>query len=139
MEHRDIQLIKGESYSDNRGSLFYNNQLDFSEIKKVYIIENLDTSIIRAWQGHKIEQRWFLAAGGSFEIKLVEVDDWENPSGNLQIKIFKLNSEEFSLLKIPPGFATSIQALEESSKLLVMSDYRQGEVDDNYKFNQNTW
>ncbi|MGK6342941.1 WxcM-like domain-containing protein [Chryseobacterium sp. DT-3] len=139
MVHRGIQLIKGEAFSDNRGSLFYNNQLDFSEIKKIYIIENLDISIIRAWQGHKIEQRWFLAAGGSFEIKTVEIDDWENPSHDLSIKIFQLKSSEFSLLKVPPGFATSIQALEENSKLLVMSDYKQDEVEDNYKFNQNTW
>jgi hypothetical protein len=139
MNQKDIQYIKGESFSDERGSLFFNNQLDFSEIKKIYIIENITTSFVRSWQGHKIEQRWFLAASGSFEIKLVKIDNWENPADDLSVVTHQIFSNDFSILKIPPGYATSIQALEDGSKLLVMSDYGQGEVDDNYKFNSNKW
>lgn len=139
MTTKDIQFIKGESFSDERGSLFFNNNLDFSEIKKVYIIENSDVSVVRAWQGHAIEQRWFIASTGSFEIKIVKIDDWTNPSDNLIKKSFKLESSDFSILKVPPGYATSIQALEEKSKLLVMSDYAPREVDDNYKFEKNKW
>ena len=139
MIQKDIQYIKGESFSDERGSLFFNNSLDFSEIKKVYIIENADISVVRAWQGHAIEQRWFIASKGSFEIKVVKIDNWTNPSDDLPTKSFKLESRDFSILKVPPGFATSIQALEEQSKLLVMADYAAGQVDDNYKFNKNKW
>lgn len=139
MSPKDIQYIKGDSFSDERGFLFYNNDIDFSEIKKIYVIENLNTTIIRAWQGHKIEQRWFLPIYGSFKIKIVEIDNWENPSEDLEIKEFDVYSNQFSLLKIPPGFATSIQALEENSKLVVMADYSPGEIEDNYKFNPNKW
>ncbi len=139
MTQKDIQYIKGESFSDDRGSLFFNNSLDFSEIKKVYIIENANTSVVRAWQGHAIEQRWFIASRGSFEIKVVKIDNWTDPSDNLPIESFKLESSDFSILKVPPGFATSIQAFEEQSKLLVMADYAAGQVDDNYKFDKNKW
>jgi hypothetical protein len=39
----------------------YNNDFDFSEIKKMYTIENSSIEFIRVWQGHRIEQRWFSA------------------------------------------------------------------------------
>ena len=31
----------------------------------------------RRWQGHKVEQRWFSAMNGIFEIELIKVDDWK--------------------------------------------------------------
>lgn len=139
MTLKDIQFIKGSSFSDERGTLFFNNNLDFSEIKKIYIIENADVSVVRAWQGHAIEQRWFIASKGRFEIKVVKIDNWISPSDNLPLESFTLESSDFSILKIPPGYATSIRALEEQSKLLVMADYATGEVDDNYKFDKNKW
>ena len=53
------KIIKGENYNDSRGILFYNNDFDASAIKRLYVIDNQKTNFIRAWQGHKIEQRWF--------------------------------------------------------------------------------
>jgi len=65
------KIITGNSHTDTRGTLYYNNDFDASEIKRVYVIENATTDIIRAWQGHKIEQRWFSAIKGSFKIGLM--------------------------------------------------------------------
>ena len=53
------KIIKGENHNDSRGILFYNNDFDASAIKRLYVIDNQKTNFIRAWQGHKIEQRWF--------------------------------------------------------------------------------
>ena len=61
-------LILGKNYKDNRGVLKYNNVFDVSLVKRMYIIENVDTIFIRCWQGHKIEQRWFTSVAGKFKI-----------------------------------------------------------------------
>ena len=53
------KLIKGEQFSDNRGSLNFFNAFDMSEIKRLYEIEPIDDHIIRAWQGHQYEKKWF--------------------------------------------------------------------------------
>ena len=127
--------IIGSFFSDERGKLSYNNDLDLSEIKRMYVIENSDLAVQRAWQGHQIEKRWFVAVKGKFLVKLVKIDDFENPSDSLEVVLFELDSKTLDSLTIDAGFASSIQALETDSKLLVFSNYKMGEVEDNFKFN----
>ena len=108
-------LIKGDVHNDERGNLFYNNDFDSSSIKRVYFIENDNTSISRRWQGHKIEQRWFSAVTGSFKILLIKIDKWEQPNKYIRASLI-LNSNTLDVLHIPKGYISSIQALEEFSK-----------------------
>ena len=126
--------IKGKVHTDFRGSLYYNNDFDAKEVKRIYLIENKDTEFVRAWQGHKIEQRWFSAVQGSFEIKLIEVDDWITPSKNSTIHSFVLKANQLDILHVPKGYISSIQALELNSKLMLMADYLLGEVKDEFRF-----
>ena len=127
-------IIEGDRHCDARGILLYNNVFDASGIKRVYLIENKDVDFIRAWQGHRVEQRWFSAVQGSFKIRLIAIDDWDNPSKMLDPLPFFLYTEKMDVLHVPPGYVSSIQALESGSKLLVMADYHLGEVKDEYRF-----
>ncbi len=127
-------IIKGNSHTDDRGTILFNNEFTATEVKRIYFIENKDTEFVRAWQGHKIEQRWFSAVQGSFEIKLIEVDNWDNPAKNSLMHSFILKANQFDVLHVPRGCISSIQALETESKLLVMADYLLGEVKDEYRF-----
>ena len=127
-------IIEGGRHCDARGILLYNNVFDASGIKRIYLIENIDVDFIRAWQGHRIEQRWYSAVQGSFKIRLIAIDDWDNPSNILVPVTFVLNAEKMDVLHVPPGYVSSIQALESGSKLLVMADYHLGEVKDEYRF-----
>lgn len=128
------EIKEGGFHSDQRGTLFYNNEFDATEIKRFYAIENKDTSFVRAWQGHKIEQRWFSAVAGSFEIRLVEIDNWDTPSRQLDIHTFMLYSSRLDILHVPKGYVSSIRSLEEKSRLLVMADYMLGEIKDEYRY-----
>jgi hypothetical protein len=112
------ELIIGNNFSDDRGLLTYNNYIDLIYIKRIYFIENSSIDFKREWQGHRVE----------------EIDDWDNPNPNLSKKSFILNSINFNILFIPAGYVTSIQALSEKSKLMVMSDYAFGEIQDEYRF-----
>jgi dTDP-4-dehydrorhamnose 3,5-epimerase-like enzyme len=131
------QIIKGNHHKDDRGTLTFNNDFNALGIKRVYTIENESLDFLRAWQGHQIEQRWFSAVAGSFKIKLIEIDDWKNPTKDLPILEFILNSENLDILHVPRGFATSIQSLEDHSKLLLFADYQLGEIQDEYRFASN--
>jgi len=128
------EIIKGASHTDSRGTLFYNNDFDASEVKRIYFIENANTEVIRAWQGHKIEQRWFAAVSGSFKILLIKIDNWDNPSQDLKPKTFIVTADTLDTLHIPPGYVSSIQSLEPNSKLIAMSDYLLGAIQDEYRY-----
>lgn len=127
-------LIKGGLHKDNRGKLKYNNEFDMSDVKRIYIIENINSNLIRQWQGHKIQQRWFLVAEGKFKIVLIKIDNWKNPSKKLEKITFVISNKSADVLHVPKGYVTSIQSLSESSKLLVMSDYKLGLGNDNFKY-----
>lgn len=128
------KLEAGSRYDDLRGKLYFNNSFDASLVKRIYAIENLDTSIMRGWRCHKIEQRWFSAINGSFKITLIKIDNWQSPSKNLEKLTYIIYSETLDILHIPAGFATCIQSIENNSKLLVMADFCLGEQKDDYYF-----
>ncbi len=128
------KLILGNHFSDKRGVLTFNNNFDIQNVKRVYFIENSDIDLIRGWQGHRIEQRWFSVVLGSFEITLIAVDNWEKPNSNLPKEKFIINALNFQVLHIPSGYITSIQALDKNSKLMAMSDYSIGEIQDEYRY-----
>ncbi|MCX8531522.1 WxcM-like domain-containing protein [Chryseobacterium luquanense] len=130
-------LLQGKTYQDERGIITYNNDFDASTIKRIYTIENHSMDFTRGWQGHKIQQRWFACMKGSFEISVIEVDDFTKPSKDLTIQKYLLIDEVLTYLHIPAGCITAIQSKSEGSKLLVLADYGLGEIADEYRFDLN--
>jgi dTDP-4-dehydrorhamnose 3,5-epimerase-like enzyme len=128
------KLIKGNHHQDTRGSLKYNNDFNVSAVKRLYVIENANVGFKRGWQGHQIEQRWFSAVAGKFIIQLIKVVDWENPNPNVQQSVFELSSDALDVLHVPAGYISCIEAIDDSAKLLVMSDYSLGEIADEYRY-----
>lgn len=133
MTNNQLQ-ITGSRYQDDRGIITYNNDFDASQIKRIYTIENHSTDFIRGWQGHKVEQRWFSCMKGSFEISVIVVDNFTNPSKDLIIQKYLLTDDVLTYLHIPSGCITAIQTKEEGSKLLVLADYGLGEINDEYRY-----
>lgn len=127
-------LLEGKKHQDERGIITYNNDFDASQIKRIYTIENKSLDFIRGWQGHKIEQRWFACVKGSFEISVIVVDDFTNPSKNLTVKKYLLTANVLTYLHIHAGCITAIKAKENDSKLLVLADYDMGEISDEYRY-----
>jgi dTDP-4-dehydrorhamnose 3,5-epimerase len=134
------EIIVGGNYKDERGQLDFFNDFDMSPVKRVYFTTNLETNTIRAWQGHIVESRWFVCVSGSFNVKLIEIDDWKNPSEDLKVYEYELSANKQEVLYIPNGFVNGFRALEANAKLMVMSDYRLNEVEnDQRRFDQNKW
>lgn len=133
-------IIVGGKHADSRGKLFFFNDFEMKSVKRFYIIEHTDTKTVRAWQGHKIEQKWFYIIGGSFKIVLVQPDNWVELSSNLETQNFVLKSDSNEILHVPGGFANGFKALEPNSKMMVFSNLTVEEsADDDFRFDQNKW
>lgn len=127
-------ILEGKKHEDERGIITFNNEFDASEIKRIYTIENHSTEFIRGWQGHKIEQRWFACIKGEFEISVIQIDDFTQPSKDLMITKYRLDCETLTYLHIPAGFITTIQTKKTGSKLLILADYALNQIQDEYRF-----
>lgn len=135
-----ITLIDGGIHKDERGKISFVNSFDFHDVKRFYLIQNSSIDIIRAWQGHKIETKYFYVISGSFLVCGVKIDDWKHPSENLPVEKYILLEDKSQILKIPSGYANGIKALQEESKLLIFSTSSLEESkNDDYRFDKNLW
>lgn len=133
-------LIKGDVFTDHRGSLSFVNDFDMSVVKRFYTIEHPEISVVRAWQGHQIEQKWFYVTKGRFLMAWVKPDNWESPSKDLVVETVVLDATESSVLHIPAGHANGFKALDPNSKIIVFSDRSLEDAkDDNYRFDASLW
>lgn len=134
------EVIKGEFYSDERGILSFINDFDMNPVKRFYTIHHHDTKVIRAWQGHRQEQKWFHVLDGAFDVMLVKPDNWEAPANNLPVQSFSLSAVNNHVLHIPAGFATGFQATLPDSRMIVYSDRKLEEsIKDDYRFPHDLW
>lgn len=134
------QIIQGNIHEDERGKLFYANEFDLSDIRRYYIIEHPDVKVVRAWQAHQKEQKWFQVISGSFLVAVVQPDDWEKPSEELEVKKIVLTANENQILHIPGNFANGFKALEKNSRMIVFSDFSLEESSkDNFRFDSKLW
>ena len=137
---KKAKIISGGIHIDQRGKLGHINDFDLSPVKRFYHITHPDTEIIRAWQGHQIESKWFVCIKGSFRVNLIAIESWENPSTYLPYQEYILSENESQVLHIPGGYANGFQALENDSTLLVFSDKTIAEsTDDDFRFDANYW
>ncbi len=134
------ELIQGGVFEDERGRLDFVNGFDMDSIKRFYFSVNNSVHFFRAWQGHRIESRWFLCVSGAFEVKLIKVDNWEIPSSDLVPDKYVLRAEDPQILFIPPGYVNGFQALEENSKLMILSNYELGvNTNDDIRYYNTYW
>ncbi|HEY4324219.1 MAG TPA: dTDP-4-dehydrorhamnose 3,5-epimerase family protein [Mucilaginibacter sp.] len=134
------KVIEGAIHNDYRGSVFFVNDFNFNEVKRFYMIQPATINSIRAWQGHKKEQKWFYVVDGSFKVVVVKIDDWENPDANTDIYEFELDASKAQVLYIPAGYANGFKILQPDSKVIIFSDFTlEQSKEDDYRFDQNKW
>lgn len=136
----DVNFFRGNVFSDERGKLLAFNDFDMSPVKRFYIIEHFDTKVIRAWQGHKFEQKWFFATKGKFKVLLTSLEDWENTSSPVTVQEYILDANDDQILNVPRRIITGFRALEENSSITVFSDKTLEESSqDDYRFDRDLW
>lgn len=108
-------LIQGNQHTDERGLLRFVNDFSMSAVQRMYCIEPT-TDLIRAWQGHQHEIKWFFVSRGRFQVQLVSIQ-------NEDVRfLFDLAAEDNQVLEIPPGYYNGFKAGSADSQLMVFSD-----------------
>jgi dTDP-4-dehydrorhamnose 3,5-epimerase len=116
------------------------NDFDLLPVRRFYIIDHPDKSVVRAWQAHKTEQKWFYVLTGSFKIVIVKPEEWSDAFEKTAPLEFILRNGDNRLLHVPGGFANGFQTLEPHSKLIVFSNYAIADAGtDDYRFDKNLW
>ena len=142
MNSKNIEIINVNSSYDDRGDIVYCNEFNFiqKKIKRFYQVSNNNINFVRAWHGHKKEEKFLLVTQGVFKICAVKIDEWKNPSKALPVKEFVINANSPKILHIPGGFAHGIQNLKYDSKLMVFTTFSlQQSAQDDFRFESNNW
>jgi dTDP-4-dehydrorhamnose 3,5-epimerase-like enzyme len=117
------ELIYGSEHIDKRGSLLFFNALNLESSKRFYIIQQSEAGLVRAWQGHRKEQKWFYVVEGAFKIVLTII-----------------HGKDIKVLHVPGGFASGFVAINPNSKLMVFSDFQLEEsLQDDFRFDKDMW
>ena len=133
-------LIKAALHEDPRGKLSFFNDLNLSEIERMYQIEPSNEKSIRAWQGHNVEQKWFYCIQGSFIINLVKTEDFAHPNIDAKVSKFILKASLPQVLHVQGGNASGIKSTMPNSKLLVFSDCSvAASKQDDFRFEPDFW
>lgn len=134
------KLIKGGIHTDHRGQISFVNNMKFDVIERFYIISNSAENPLRAWQGHKIDNKYFYCIQGVIRVYYVKIDNWQSPSKDLKVDSVVLSAMESNILHIPEGYANAIQSLETGSKLISFSTLPLSRIsEDDIRFDSNTW
>jgi dTDP-4-dehydrorhamnose 3,5-epimerase len=135
-----ISIINGSSHQDLRGKISFINDCDLSKAKRFYVIEPAGIEVVRAWQAHQREEKWFYVIEGSFKIVLTKPDDWKNPSSHLPFEEYILTASQAQILYVPGGYANGFQSLEPKSKIMVFSSFTVKEsMEDDFRYDKSLW
>lgn len=134
------KVISGGKIFDNRGSVQFNNNFSFKNIKRFYIVHNYAKNFVRAWHGHLKEEKYIICIKGTFQISAVKLDNIKNPTKKNKIYNFYLNENDNKFLHIPKKYVNGTMSLEANSKLLIYSTSSLSEsLRDDYRYNSKYW
>jgi dTDP-4-dehydrorhamnose 3,5-epimerase-like enzyme len=115
------ELLRGDLAIDDRGEVAFVNEFAFAGVKRFYTVANHRRGFVRAWHGHRNEAKFVLAVAGAALVCCVEIDDWENPSPDLEVKRFVLSERKPAVLHVPAGHVNGFMTLSPDAKLMFFS------------------
>lgn len=129
----EIRLINGGLSVDDRGSVTFVNDFNFSDVKRFYIVENHRVGFIRAWHGHEKEGKYVFVVKGTALVGAVDMNS-ESP------KKYILSDRSPKILYIPPGHANGFKTLEEDTRIIFYSTSTlQDSLGDDIRFPFDKW
>ncbi len=115
------KLLRGDLAVDERGEVGFVNDFDFEGVRRFYTVGNHETGFVRAWHGHRREEKYVLAVAGAALVCCVEIDDWDNPSPELEVQRFVLSERKPAVLHVPSGYVNGFMTLTPDAKMIFFS------------------
>lgn len=133
-------MIEGGLAVDDRGSVGFVNDFNFSGVRRFYKVENFSRDVIRAFHGHLREGKYVYVVSGSIILAAVPLDDLKSPSRNAQVARYVLSARKPAVVFVPPGYANGFRALEDGTQVLFFSTSTLEESKgDDYRFPADYW
>lgn len=114
------QIITGASHTDNHGTISFVNDFNFEGVNRFYTIHHPDTNIIRVWQGHIQESKYYYPVKGSWLIAWVKME-FDKPESEWEAEYIKINASEYKIVFLPPEYANGFKAMEKDSIIIGFS------------------
>jgi dTDP-4-dehydrorhamnose 3,5-epimerase-like enzyme len=134
------RLLTGDLAVDDRGTVTFVNEFDFSGVKRFYTVRNHRPGFVRAWHAHRREGKYVMVVAGAALVGAVEIDDWDRPSPDLPVKRFVLSAEKPRVLYIPPGFANGFMSLTAETHVVFFSTAKLEEsLGDDVRYDARLW
>ena len=135
----DPIFFESNSSSDERGTVSFTNDLNLQKAIRTYKVENSQLKTVRAWHGHKVEEKWVNVEQGEFLVCVVKVDDFTSPSKDSEIQTYKMSPKD-GFLYIPPNFANGAMNLTEDNAIRYYSSSTLEEsLNDDFRFESDYW
>ena len=117
----EVRLIEGGLGVDERGTVSFVNDFNFSGVKRFYTVTNHRSGFVRAWHAHHREAKYVTVLQGAAVIGTVKIDNWEKPSRDSQVSRYVLSAHKPSVVYIPAGYANGFMSLTEDTILVFFS------------------
>lgn len=116
---KDIIFKDIQRFGDDRGDF---TNIEFEEFKNLfnvnfkrsYIIRNTQKNVVRAFHGHKNENKLFFVSKGAFKIIVMHMETLEWKEYNLLDSVPKV-------LFVPKGYYNGFVSLTDNSEIIVFS------------------
>ena len=137
---KNVEFIEGGLAVDDRGKLAFCNALDMREIKRFYQVTNHNATFVRAWHGHKREDKYIFLGKGAALVATVRVDDWDHPNKDAHIERFVLSEMKPGVVYVPGGHAHGFKTLTADTQLMFFSTSTLEEsLKDDFRFDAYFW
>lgn len=135
-----IKLVKGRRLEDKRGDIRFSNNFLLDKYRRFYQIDLPKKGTIRAFHGHMQETKAVFPISGSLLLCVVNLDNPVNPSKKNKVRKIILDSNQPSVIEIPPKYANGIMSLEKNTRVIFFSNKLLSDSkNDDYRFPENYW
>lgn len=126
-------ILSGDLVTDDRGTVRFVNDFDFKNVKRFYQVNNHRKGFIRAWHGHKKEDKYVYVTSGSALVGVVNLETEE-------VDKFVLSANKPRILWVPANSANGFMSLEENTTVIFFSSKTLEESkDDDIRFPYDKW
>lgn len=126
-------ILSGDLVTDDRGTVRFVNDFDFKKVKRFYQVNNHRKGFIRAWHGHKEEDKYVYVSSGSALVGVVNLETEE-------VEKFVLSANKPRILWVPANSANGFMSLEEDTTVIFFSSKTLEESkDDDIRFPYDKW
>jgi dTDP-4-dehydrorhamnose 3,5-epimerase-like enzyme len=133
-------LIQGGSAVDDRGAVGFVNDFTLRDYRRMYVVTNHQPMFVRAWHGHRHERKAAMVTAGAVLLCAVEIDDWDAPSPDVEVKRYVLSARNPAVLLLPAGYANGFMNLSAETQIAFFSSVTVEEsLRDDFRYPARHW